>query len=75
MSKNIKLCKDCKFSDGYGEFLKCNAKENLIEDLTTGNLRRRWTFCSSHREMGAICCYLPPFTSCGSHGRWFQTKN
>lgn len=76
MNKNIKLCKDCKFSKGHKDFLKCHHPNNLILSRSNGEVEQRYEYCDTLRLFGLLS-YIPfqPFNNCGKNGRWFQSKD
>lgn len=65
-----KLCKDCKWVEGSGEYAKCNAPSNII-----GSGTRNFDHCTFHRQnaMGPIICRL--YQTCGRSGRWWEPKS
>jgi len=70
--KKILLCKDCKYSKGWNEFLTCHHPKNMRMNYAYGKEEPRWTYCSTLRLgswLGAIL-----FDSCGNTARWFEPK-
>jgi hypothetical protein len=68
-----RICQQCKYGMyAGGESFKCDAPQNRVLNVVTGNPQRRYNFCEFLRGHGWVDCRLSK--TCGKEGRWFKPK-
>jgi len=74
MVLKMKLCKNCKYSEGQDEFMACLHPKNMNskKDPVTGKNKRYFTynFCSTQRLGGIFSAFIS--NTCGNTGKWYK---
>ena len=66
----MKLCKDCRWHDSFGEFMSCEHPQNLKVQVTDGKLVLRWKYCNTNRLDGWLLAIIN--RDCGKRGRYWE---